>query len=159
MSQIAEAAEISESTFFRCFPSKEDVVLWDEFDPLIARAFRAQPAGYGPIRALRAAMREVLTGLSAEEREEACQRMMLAASIPLVRAAGADQIGAPTRLLTRLVAERTRAAPGRPSVRTVVGAVMGVCLSAMLEAIEDPRLDVVSVLDEALERLEAGLPL
>src|SRR5260370_30989476 len=36
VSEIAEAAEVSESTFFRYFPTKEDVVLWDDFDPRIA---------------------------------------------------------------------------------------------------------------------------
>ena len=45
VSQIAEAAEVSESTLFRYFPTKEDIVRWDEFDPLIVEAFKAQPAG------------------------------------------------------------------------------------------------------------------
>ena len=40
VSQIAEAAEVSDSTFFRYFPTKEDVVLWDEFDPLIIEVFQ-----------------------------------------------------------------------------------------------------------------------
>src|SRR5438309_1930906 len=57
ISQIAEAAEVSESTFFRYFPTKEDVVLWDEFDPVIVDAFRSQPVALGPIPALRAAFR------------------------------------------------------------------------------------------------------
>ncbi len=36
--QIAAAADISESTFFNYFPSKEDVVIYDEYDPQIFAA-------------------------------------------------------------------------------------------------------------------------
>src|SRR5437016_6707742 len=64
--QIAAAAEISPSTFFRYFPTKEDVVLYDAFDPLIFAAFAAQPAALSPIQALRGALRAVFAALSAE---------------------------------------------------------------------------------------------
>ena len=60
--QIAGAADISESTFFRYFPTKEDVVRWDEFDPLLVEAIWAQPAGAdqlsGPLRLLSDVMAE-----------------------------------------------------------------------------------------------------
>src|SRR6266540_3984051 len=41
--QIAEAADVSPSTFFRYFPNKEAVILQDDYDPRIITAFRAQP--------------------------------------------------------------------------------------------------------------------
>ncbi|MFD4621918.1 TetR/AcrR family transcriptional regulator [Streptomyces sp. NPDC058475] len=50
MDQIAEAAEISPSTFFRYFPTKEDVVVQDEYDPALARALRARPGLTRPPR-------------------------------------------------------------------------------------------------------------
>ncbi len=36
--QIAEAAEVSPSTFFRYFRTKEDVFLYDPFDPVLIEA-------------------------------------------------------------------------------------------------------------------------
>src|SRR5205809_6013425 len=52
--QIAEAAEVSPSTFFRYFPTKEDVVLEDDMDLLWMDAIREQPPEVAPIAALRA---------------------------------------------------------------------------------------------------------
>ena len=42
--QIIDEVEVSESTFFRYFPTKGHVVLTDDFDPIIVAAFRRQPA-------------------------------------------------------------------------------------------------------------------
>src|SRR5262249_38838167 len=81
VSQIAEAAEVSESTFFRYFPTKEDVVLWDAYDPRIIEAFRAQPAELSPVAALRAAFRDVLGQLSEAEQADQRERMELMLSV------------------------------------------------------------------------------
>src|SRR5262245_14325897 len=64
--QIAEAAEVSPSTFFRYFPTKEDVALYDAFDPLFIEAFQNQPPSLSLMQALRAAFHEVYEELPAE---------------------------------------------------------------------------------------------
>src|SRR5215472_2777903 len=58
--QIAAAAEVSPSTFFRYFPTKEDVVLRDDFDTRMFEAFERQPSSLAPLAALRAGIREAL---------------------------------------------------------------------------------------------------
>lgn len=159
VSQIAEAAEVSESTFFRYFPTKEDVVLWDDYDPRIVEVFRAQPAGVSPIAALRVAFRDVLAQLSEAEWAEQRERMALILSVPPLRAMLVDQIRGPMRLMAEVVAERAGRKPDDPGVRAVAGAVLGVGMSVMFTWAEDPDADIIALFDDALAQLEAGLPL
>jgi AcrR family transcriptional regulator len=43
--EIADAADISTSTFYRYFPTKEDVVLDDEYDPIVEQIIRLVDIG------------------------------------------------------------------------------------------------------------------
>jgi hypothetical protein len=87
------------------------------------------------------------------------ERLVLVLSIPPLRSTLLDQIGGPLRLLAEAVAERGGRKSDDPAVPTLVGAVLGVCLPAMFAATDDPDADVFRLVDEAMARLEAGLPL
>ncbi|MEU7937167.1 TetR family transcriptional regulator [Microbispora bryophytorum] len=158
--QIAEAAEVSPSTFFRYFPTKEDVVTQDDYDPILMEAIKAQPPDLPPLAALRAAFRTAFESIGAKELDQALARTRLSASVPALRARTVEGLFATIDTLAGAVAERAGRDPRSPAVRTLAGAVMGVLLPALFTWVEqDGRTPLPVLLDEALGYLEAGLPI
>jgi AcrR family transcriptional regulator len=84
--QIADAAAISARTFFRYFPTKEDVVMWDEYDPLVLDLFLARPKGEAPFESMRAVIVAALHGLYERDPELLLTRIRLGATVPELRA-------------------------------------------------------------------------
>jgi AcrR family transcriptional regulator len=159
---IAAAADVSPSTFFRYFPTKEDVVLRDDFDDRILEAFGRQPASMTPIAALRAAIREAITTLTPAEWAEFHEASALSAAVPEIRARTLDELARTIDVLADALAKRI----GRPAddlaVRTYVGAVFGVMLSVFTPETwsgHEMGEQTFKRMDEALGLLESGLPL
>ena len=159
--QIAAAAEVSPSTFFRYFPTKEDVVLFDDYDPKFLAALRRQPKELTPLAAVRGAMRQIFSEISEEQRRLEFERGRLINTEPALRRAHSlnatrDNLD----MLTGAIAERVGRDPGDFEVRNFVGAVFGALFTTwqMMGEREEPG-DYVATIDAALAHLEAGLPL
>jgi AcrR family transcriptional regulator len=159
MNQIAEAADVSPSTLFRYFPTKEALVQWDEYDPVFMAAVRAQPARLSAIAALRAAMRDLFEQLSPEDRAVLRERITLLAAIPLLRSMSADHLSGPAQMLAEALAERSGREASDLAVQVMVGAVIGAGVAVMVAAAQDPQADIVAMIEAAMAQLEAGLPL
>jgi AcrR family transcriptional regulator len=161
--KIAEAAEVSPSTFFRYFPTKEDVILQDDMDVRMIEALERQPPGLAPIPALRAAVRQVVTGYSAADFDQMAEIMALTVSVPEVRARAIDEYARTIAVMSEALARRAGKPPDDLAVRTMAGAVIGVTMSVTMpwEGWTDARniRDTFGRIDEALALLEAGLPL
>jgi AcrR family transcriptional regulator len=158
--QIAAAADVSQSTFFRYFPTKEDVVLTDDYDPLVAAALRAQPADLNPITAIRLAFGEIFKAISTEDWEQEQIRQRLFLNVPELRGRALQQYAEAITLLAGVVAERAGLPPDDFSANVLAGAVIGAMLAGapggLMASLERRELDRV---DAALRLLEAGLPL
>lgn len=157
--QIADAAEISPSTFFRYFSTKEDVVHTDNYDAILIAAFEEQPAHLSPLQAVRNAMLSGLMDLSPEEYAAIKGRNHLAMTIPELRASMLNGMTNTMQLITEIVAKRTGRTQDDIGIRALAGAIIGVNISVMMYCAEHPEADFVSMLKEGHDKLEAGLTL
>jgi len=152
--QIAAAAEVSPSTFFRYFPTKEDVVLQDDIEALMLEAFERQPPEIGLVAAVRAATREMQGAMDEAHWEQMRQTAELAMTIPGVRARALDDFSRTITMMAEAAAKRTGLSPDDLRVRAVAGAIFGVIL-AVTTPWEDFSGEHINA--DMFPRMDAGL--
>jgi len=152
--QIAEAAEISPSTFFRYFKTKEDVVVEDRYDEVMVAAIEATPPEVGPFETLRRAMTGSMELIDAAEEEQILLRMRLTFSVPSLRARTMGNLWASTDAFAPPIARRLGREPDDLGVRAFVAAFMAAAgLAVMTWSESDGKLSLRDLTDRALTGL------
>jgi AcrR family transcriptional regulator len=152
--QIAEAAEVSPSTFFRYFKTKEDVVSEDRYDDLIVAAIEAAPPELGPLPTMRHAMKVSLGDLKPGENEQILTRMRLVLSVPALRARTMTNLLDSTNVFVPPLARRLGREPDDFDVRAFVTGCMtaaGIGVFAWYDA--EGKADLGELIDRALAAL------
>lgn len=152
--QIADAAEVSPSTFFRYFPSKESVLMADDLDPVLMDAFERQPTNLSPTMALRRAFEIAIETMSDDEWEFERTRQRLVFSIPELKAAQFDEYYRTIRMLTEALARRLGRDADDFELRVFAGALTG----GMMAVVDEVPMSFERIY-RALNFLEAGMPL
>lgn len=157
--QIAERAEVSPSTVFRYFPTKEDIVLTDEWDPVMLEELRQRPADEPWEVSIRHVIRCAIAVGIEQDLELNGLRAKLTAEVPAVRSRMMETMSVTGRMLCGAIGERTGLDPQSLEVRVYAMALVGALMETTLYWGEHHHRDDLKALTErTLDVVERGLP-
>ena len=110
--EIAEASEVSPSSVYRYFGSKEALVLWDEFDLLLDGWLDAALQDEVPLEGLRRVVLGAVAAVTPEQMDVVERRITLVMRTPALEQAATAMTYEMAELVGRVLAERL----GRPEV-------------------------------------------
>ncbi|MCH7232247.1 TetR/AcrR family transcriptional regulator [Glycomyces sp. L485] len=153
VAQIARAAGVTEMTFFRHFGAKEQAVLTDPFDPVIAEVVSARPRDEEPLARAVRGLRSALSGLSEADLVMVRRRVRLVARTPALRAAAVTQ----NEVTSAAIAERLAAGGADPfTARVAAQTVLAAVTTALYAWAEDPHWTLIESIGAALDVLDQG---
>ncbi len=154
---IARAAGIGRRTFFRYFPSKNDIP-WGNFADELER-MRAQLSAYPAQIPLMEAIRLAIVDFNRVPPAQLPwhrRRMELILRVPALQAHSTLRYASWRQVVAEFVGQRIGQPPDALAPRTIAYAALGVAVAAYEQWLETDDADLVWLLDTAMRDLAAG---
>jgi mycofactocin system transcriptional regulator len=152
--EIAAAAGIGRRTFFRYFPSKNDIP-WGAFEDELERMrvrLKACPPEIPLMDAIRVALIDFNRVAPAQVPLHR-RRMELILRVPTLLAHSTLRFTAWREVVAEFVAERTGRRPDDLAPQAIAHAVLGVAIAAYEHWLDDPDTDLGTLLNNAMRQL------
>jgi AcrR family transcriptional regulator len=157
--EIAAAAEVAPRTFFRYFPTKEEVVFWAEYQPMLAEFVAARPDDEPALEALRRGIVDGLADVYDQDRDRLLERIKLAFRTPALHPRLRQQQAGWAAGMAQILANRLGVPPEDLEVRAVTAALVAALFVAIEEwQAHDGQGDLGALIDRALDAVLAGPP-
>lgn len=156
--RVAQEAAVSPSTVYRYFGTKEQLVIHDDYDPVMIRVLEATGAGGAPTDAVRAALDEVADQLQADAEQGIRRRMRYMYEVPAVNAAFLADVAEAESILRETFARQAGQDPEGLEMRVSAGTVLAALLAALRYWYDaDGRESLVDVIRRTIDLLEVSL--
>jgi AcrR family transcriptional regulator len=152
--QIAAAAGLSHMTFFRYFPTKEDVALSDSYDHLLAGLLEQTPAAWPLTERIRSVLVQGLRQVYDADRDTLLAQNKLIVSTPALRERlWASQMDTQQLILRALGAGQDSPQPSFTD-RVTVAACLAAATTAILSWVEnDGTPDLPDLIEQAFDTI------
>jgi mycofactocin system transcriptional regulator len=153
---IAAAAGIGRRTFFRYFPSKNDIA-WGDFDGQL-RQMRERLFASAPERPLMDAVREALLDFNRVDAAELPwlrRRMELILTVPALQAHSTLRYAAWRQVLAEYIGHRMSVPDDSLAPQAIAYATLGVAIAAYEQWLRHDDTDLIHLLDTAMRELSS----
>jgi AcrR family transcriptional regulator len=155
--EIAAAAEVAPRTFFRYFPTKEEVVFWSEHQPMLAGHVAARPDDEPAAQALRHGLTDGLASFYDQDRERLLERSKLACRTPALQRRWRQQQADLAAGMAQILAHRLGVHADDLEVRALAAALAAALFVAIEEwQAHDGQGDLRGLIDRSLDAVLAG---
>jgi AcrR family transcriptional regulator len=149
--EIAAAAEMAPRTFFRYFPTKEEVVFWSEYPPMLAEFVARRPDDEPALKALHHGIVDGLAAIRDQDGERMMERLRLAFGTPALHPRLRQQQAGWATAVAEILADRLEERPDNLEVRIIAAAVAAAVWVAIEEwQAQDGKGDLGALIDQAL---------
>lgn len=128
--EIASAARVGPATVYRNFATKERIIPWDEYDPMLVQGVAERLATASILTASRDALIAGLNAVYARDRERILRRIRVVSASPAMSAEAARNLAALRAALASVYLE-LRATPSRLAAEVMAGVVVATLEAAI----------------------------
>jgi AcrR family transcriptional regulator len=158
--RIAAEADVSPSSVYRYFGTKERLVIWDEYDPAALAAIAEELDDHPPLEAVRRVVTAIFSAAVAADEERIRRRLRLAYATPSIEAASALEAYQMAGLIAGVLGDRLGRDPMDLDLQVTAHAMVGGLLGALRHWYASGfSAPFDAVVEAPLELLEHGAPL
>jgi AcrR family transcriptional regulator len=149
--EIAALAGVGPATIYRNFGSKERVILWDEYDPLLFRCIERRLSSARPLCAVRDGLIDALDQVYREDAARILRRARLIRATPALLAGAAADLAALRHALAQLLAPAVPSAFRRAIMAAAVVGTLNAAIDRWID--EKGRHSLATTIKQAFAEL------
>lgn len=156
--RIADAADVSPSSVYRYFGTKEQLVLYDEYDPLMIDTLEQADPSARPLAVVRDVLGAAVQQMDAEDEHHIRRRLKYSYTVPAVNAAMVQEALETEKVIRAAFSRQTGMNPADFELQVFASSIVAAFLTALRYWYDhEGELTLFGAIERALDVIEHDL--